>query len=76
MRWPLRSQDEGSQAQPTHNSRDKAIHEAYHLEDSRNFSFYDRAVLVITSYGPREMGGGTACGKPMKGGGSRGTAIG
>ena len=38
------------------------------------FSFYDRVVLVITAYGPREMGGGTACGQPMKGGASRGTA--
>ena len=31
-------------------------------------------VLVITAYGPRVTGGGTACGKPMKGSGSRGTA--
>ena len=36
--------------------------------------FYYRAVLVITAYGPREMGGGTACGQPMKGGESKGTA--
>ena len=40
------------------------------------FSFYDRAVLVITAYGPRVMGGGTAYGQLMKGGVSRGTAPG
>ena len=50
-----RSYDGGSQAQLTHNDRDKGGHEAHDLEASRNFSFpilprvpllfpYDRAV--------------------------------
>ena len=61
--------------------------EAYHLEASRSslfpflprvmrFSFYDRAVLVITAYGLRETRGGTACGQPMKSCANRGTAPG
>ena len=33
-------------------------------------------VLVITIYGPREIGGGTTFGQPMKGSASRGTAPG
>ena len=33
-------------------------------------------VLVITTYGPRVIGDGTACGQPMKSGASRGTAAG
>ena len=40
------------------------------------FSFYDRAVLVITAYGPRVTGIGTACGQPMKSDVNRGTAPG
>ena len=40
------------------------------------FSFNNRAVLVITAYGPRAMGSGTACGQPMKDSVSRGTTIG
>ena len=40
------------------------------------FSFYERAVLVITAYGPRVTSGGTAYGTHMKGGVSRGTAPG
>ena len=35
----LRSYDEGSQAQLTHNDKDKGGHEARDLEASRNFSF-------------------------------------
>ena len=55
MRWPLRSYDEGSRAQLTHNDMDKGGHEAHDLEVPRNlyfshlprvltFFFYDRAV--------------------------------
>ena len=40
------------------------------------FSFFDRAVLVITTYGPRVTGGGTACGQLMKSGVNRGTTPG
>ena len=39
MRWPLRSEDEGYQAQLTHNDRDKGGHEAHDLEASRKFYF-------------------------------------
>ena len=66
MRWPLRSYDEGSRAQLTHNSGDKGGHEAYHLEALRNFSFSflpmvprfslnDRVVLVRNTYGLRAI---------------------
>ena len=40
MRWPLRSYDGGSQAQLTHNDRDKGGYEAHDLEASRNFPGY------------------------------------
>ena len=40
MRWPLRFYDEGSQAQLTHNVRDKEGHEAHDLEASRNLCFF------------------------------------
>ena len=66
---------------------DKGYLEDYHLEALRSFSFpllprvprfsfYDRAVLVITAYGSRVTGSGTTCGQPMKSGASRGTAPG
>ena len=40
------------------------------------FSFNNRAVLVITAYGPRAISGGTACGKQGMGGMNKGTASG
>ena len=40
------------------------------------FSFFDREVLVITTYGPRVTGGGTACGQPMKSDVNTGTVPG
>ena len=72
MKWPLRSYDGGSQAQLTHNDRDKGGHEACHLPRETSlfpflprvlrFSFYVRAVLVRNAYGLRAISGGTACG--------------
>ena len=82
MRWPLRSYDGGSQAQLTHNDRDKRGHEAHDLEASRIFSFshlprvplfsfYDRAIQVRNTYGPRAISGGTAYGQQGIGGASK-----
>ena len=68
-----RSYDVGSRAQLTHNDRDKGGHEAHDLEASNSslfpilpkvplFSFYDRAVQVRNTYGPRAISCGTAYG--------------
>ena len=40
MRWLLRSYDEGSRAQLTHNVKDKGGHKAHDLEALRKFLFF------------------------------------
>ena len=60
MRWPLRSYDGGSQAQLTHNDRDKGGNEAHDLEALRIFFF--SIFTKGTSFFPlRDSGLGENC---------------